>query len=75
MIHSKYQKFVFSFLMALIMSCIMSFVITAFNVGLTSDILHMWFKAWSFAFVIALPTITVVAPVAQALTGALITKR
>lgn len=67
MIEQKYQKLVFAFLMALIMSCIMSFVISVFNVGWHAEIVHIWLKAWAFAFVIAFPTITVVAPLVQIL--------
>ncbi|MDP1540204.1 MAG: DUF2798 domain-containing protein [Moraxellaceae bacterium] len=67
MIDRKHQKIVFAFFMALMMSCIMSFVISVFNVGLVSNILYIWLKAWLFAFIVAFPTITLVAPVAQKL--------
>ena len=49
------------------MSCIMSFVITLFNVGLVSYIVHLWLKAWLFGFIVAFPTITVVAPIVHKL--------
>lgn len=62
MIPRKHQKFVFSFFMALFMSGIMSFVITLFNIGMVDNILSIWLKAWSFAFVVAFPTIIVVSP-------------
>ena len=67
MIDRKHQKTVFAFFMALLMSCIMSFVISLFNVGLVSNIVHVWLKAWAFAFIVAFPTITVVAPIVQKL--------
>lgn len=67
MIEPKYQKIVFAFLMALIMSCIMSFVISVFNVGLHGQIVQVWLKAWAFAFVVAFPTIMVVAPIVKTL--------
>lgn len=69
MIDKKYQSLVFAFFMALLMSCIMSFVVSVFNVGMVSDILHIWLKAWGFAFVVAFPTVTLVAPVVRKLTG------
>lgn len=62
----KYQKLIFAFLMALIMSCIMSLLISVFNVGLSQNIVHIWLKAWSFAFVVAFPTVSVVAPLVHA---------
>jgi len=68
MINPKYQKLVFAFFMALIMSCLMSFVITTFNVGLNNQLVHLWLKAWTFAFLVAFPAITLVAPIAQKLT-------
>jgi len=45
----------------------MSFVITVFNVGFVSNILHIWLKAWAFAFIVAFPTIMVVAPIVHKL--------
>lgn len=73
MIDRKHQKLVFAFFMALIMSCIMSFVISAFNMGLHWQIIHIWLKAWAFAFIVAFPTITVVAPLVQKLVSLVIT--
>ncbi|MDF2178795.1 DUF2798 domain-containing protein [Aliiglaciecola sp. CAU 1673] len=65
MIPQKYTQYVFSFFMALIMSCIMSFVITLFNMGLVEGILMIWLKAWVFAFAVALPTIVVITPLVR----------
>ncbi len=67
MISRKYQRVVFSFFMALLMSGIMSLVISVFNVGLVSNIISIWLRAWSFAFVVAFPTILVVAPLVHKL--------
>lgn len=67
MIPSKYHRVVFSFFMALLMSCIMSLVISVFNVGLVSNIVMIWLKAWSFAFIVAFPAILVVSPVVHKL--------
>ncbi|MGB4812090.1 MAG: DUF2798 domain-containing protein [Methylophilaceae bacterium] len=68
MIPTKYQKLVFAFFMSFMMSGIMSLVISLFNMGVVPNILHIWLKAWGFAFVVAFPIITVVAPTAQRLT-------
>jgi|AZIC01.1.fsa_nt_gi uncharacterized membrane protein YjjB (DUF3815 family) len=67
MISRKHHKLVFSFFMSLLMSGIMSFVISVFNVGLVSSIISIWLKAWSFAFVVAFPTIVMVSPVVHKL--------
>ncbi|HDY84665.1 hypothetical protein LCGC14_0724420 [marine sediment metagenome] len=68
MINPKHKKLVFAFFMALMMSCLMSFVITIFNIGLHNGGILLWLKAWCFAFVVAFPAITLVAPIANKLT-------
>lgn len=65
MIDKRYQQLVFAFFMALLMSCIMSFVISVFNVGFVNNIVLIWLKAWAFAFIVAFPTITLVAPIVR----------
>jgi len=67
MIDRKYQHIVFGFFMALLMSCFMSLIISIFNMGLVDNILFIWLKAWAFAFVVAFPTVIVVAPVVRKL--------
>jgi hypothetical protein len=74
MIPAKYTHYVFSFFMALLMSCIMSFVITVFNVGLIDNLLFIWLKAWGFAFMVAFPTINVVAPIVRKLVALVVAK-
>lgn len=67
MINEKYQHFVFAFFMALLMSCIMSLVISVFNVGFVENILSIWIKAWGFAFIVAMPAVLLVSPVVRKL--------
>ena len=67
MISRKHHKIVFSFFMALLMSGIMSFVISVFNVGLVTNIVTIWLQAWSFAFIVAFPTIIIVSPIVHKL--------
>ncbi|MFT7389181.1 MAG: hypothetical protein ACI8VC_002446 [Candidatus Endobugula sp.] len=67
MISRKYQQIVFSFAMALLMSGIMSFVISIFNVGMVANIVTIWLQAWGFAFVVAFPTVIIVSPVVHKL--------
>ena len=71
-IDRKYQRYVFSFIMALLMSCLMSLVITACNVGLVDDLLVRWLKAWAFAFSVALPAILVIGPLVNRLVAAVL---
>ncbi len=67
MISRKHHKIVFSFFMALLMSCIMSFVISVFNVGMVSNIIDIWLNAWGFAFLVAFPAIIIVSPIVHKL--------
>lgn len=72
MFPAKFQHILFAIVMAILMSCVMSFVITVFNVGFPSDILTRWLHAWSFGFVVALPTVMLIAPVARRLVALMI---
>ncbi|WP_461517270.1 DUF2798 domain-containing protein [Porticoccus sp.] len=74
MIHRKYQNVLFAFFMALFMSCFMSLVISIFNVGLVDNILYVWLHAWGFAFVVAFPTVMIVAPTVRRLVALVIHK-
>jgi hypothetical protein len=72
LIQQKYTSQVFSFFMALLMSGIMSFVISVFNMGLIDGIFFIWLKAWLLAFVIAFPTIVLVTPLVRKLVSLVI---
>ncbi|MCU4674558.1 DUF2798 domain-containing protein [Catenovulum sp. 2E275] len=72
MINKQHQVKVFAFVMALTMSCIMSFVITLFNLGWINGVLLIWLKAWAFAFCVAFPTILLVTPFVRKIVGFLI---
>lgn len=72
MIPSRYSPYVFSFFMSLLMSGVMSFCITTLNLGWVADLLWLWLKAWSAAFVIAFPTIVLVTPLVRKLVSLVI---
>lgn len=74
MIPEKFTPLVFSFFMALLMSCFMSLVITVFNVGFIDGLVYVWLKAWCFAFFVAFPTVVVVSPVVRKLVALVIKK-
>jgi hypothetical protein len=48
--------------MALLMSFVMSFIISVFNVGFVNDIVIIWMKAWGLAFSFAFPTVFIISP-------------
>jgi hypothetical protein len=43
----------------------MSFVISVFNVGIVDNIVAIWLKSWSFAFIVAFPAVLMVAPLVR----------
>ena len=59
----------FSFVMGAMMILLMTLVITLVNVGLTPDFFHRWMKAFGVAYVVGVPVIFFLAPVARKLTG------
>ncbi len=67
MIARKYHSIVFAFFMGALMSCLMSLVISVLNVGLVDNLFTIWLRAWGFAFVVAFPTIILIAPIVRLL--------
>jgi hypothetical protein len=55
-INKKFQQIVFTFLMALSMSFIISFVVVSINFGYSDIFLKTWIVIWCEAFVIAFPS-------------------
>jgi predicted membrane channel-forming protein YqfA (hemolysin III family) len=71
---SPQKKFhlVFSLLMGAMMIFLMTFVITWVNVGWSSAFLAIWMKAFAIAYVVGVPVIFYLAPVARKLTAGLL---
>lgn len=63
---------VFSLVMGAMMISIMTFVITMVNVGWSAQFLGLWLKAFAIAYVVGVPVIFFLAPVARKLTGRLL---
>ena len=63
---------VFSLVMGAMMIFIMTFVITLVNVGLGAHFVQAWLKAFGIAYVVGVPVIFFLAPVARKLTGKLL---
>lgn len=62
LIPKKYVNILFPFLVALLMSIIMSGYITFINLWYTDLFINNWFKAWYNAFILALPISYIVVP-------------
>lgn len=61
--------------MALMMSGLMTFVITAVNVGFPPDFLLRWLKSYSIGFCIAVPAIYLLAPLARKMAASMVEPR
>ncbi|MEO8654793.1 MAG: DUF2798 domain-containing protein [Ramlibacter sp.] len=71
----KQQKkfhLVFSLLMGATLISVMTFVITLINVGYSDAFLLTWMKAFAVAYVVGVPVIFFLAPVARKLTAGLV---
>ena len=60
---------VFSMIMGAMMIFLMTLVITFINVGTTENFFRLWMKAFAIAYVVGVPVIFFLAPVARKLTG------
>ena len=60
---------VFSLIMGAMMIFLMTLLITLVNVGLTEHFFRLWMKAYGIAYVVGVPVIFFLAPVARKLTG------
>ncbi|MEM8860884.1 MAG: DUF2798 domain-containing protein [Chloroflexota bacterium] len=68
----KYRPFLFATVMAALMSIVMSFALTAINVGFSADFLLIWLRACGLAFVVAVPVALAAGPIANRLVDAVI---
>ena len=69
--HKKFHL-VFSLLMGAMMIFVMTFVITLINVGYSDAFLWTWMKAFVIAYVVGVPVIFFLAPVARKLTAGIV---
>jgi hypothetical protein len=60
---------VFSAVMGALMISLMTLVITFVNVGLVEDFLGRWLRAFLIAYVVGVPVIFFLAPMARKITG------
>jgi hypothetical protein len=65
MIPAKFAPLLFSFFLSIIMSCVVSGVATLNAAGLSDDFTALWAAAWYKSWIVAFPTILVVAPLTR----------
>lgn len=68
----RFAPVLFGFLLSALMSFIVSGIATFRNAGLVDGFLTLWINAWLPSWIIAFPTVLIVAPMARRLVGMLI---
>ena len=58
----KAKELKISIITALIVTSYMTFIIIAVNIGFVYNFLFIWLRSWLIAFVIATPSIHIIAP-------------
>ena len=56
------QKLAFAFIMGLITTAIISFVLVAVNIGFGPRFMMAWLRSWSIAYVLAVSSMLLIAP-------------
>lgn len=68
----RFYNLTFSLLMAIMMSAVMSFVVTSYNLGFSEQLIWSWLKAWRLAFFTAFPILMVVSPLVRRFTAKIV---
>ena len=68
----RFVPVLFGFVLSALMSFIVSGVAMLRNAGLVDGFLGLWISAWLPSWLIAFPTVLIVAPVARRLVGKLV---
>ena len=71
MIPARLAPIAFGFFLSLIMSGIISGVSTVSAVGLAGELPAIWVRAWMSSWLVAFPSVLVVAPIARRIVGRL----
>lgn len=69
---SRFAPVLFGFVLSALMSFIVSGIAIFRNAGLVDEFLSLWINAWLPSWLIAFPTVLVVAPLARRLVGMLV---
>lgn len=72
MIPARYAPIAFGFFLSLIMSGLISGVSTISAIGVGAVLSGIWVKAWLSSWVVAFPSVLIVAPIARRIVGRLV---
>lgn len=69
---ARYAPILFGFILSGLMSLIVSGIATARALGLVGDFPALWFFSWLSSWIVAFPTVLVVAPIARRLVASFV---
>lgn len=61
------QKIAFAFLMGIVTTGIISFMLISINIGYIPSFFKIWFSAWATAYAVVIPAILIIGPLVQRL--------
>lgn len=59
------KKLAFAFIMAIFTPGIVTFAAISVNIGFSSIFMKVWLKSWGISYIVAIPSILVIAPKVQ----------
>jgi len=62
MINKKYEFYIFSLLVTMFMSFVISGVLVVINLGIINNFLFIWLSAWLKAWLVAFPSVLLIIP-------------
>lgn len=62
MINKKYEFYIFSFIVTMFMSFIISGILIVVNLGFVNKFLFIWLSAWWKAWIVAFPSVLFIIP-------------
>lgn len=68
----RWAPVVMSFLLSVLMTCLVSLIATLRSVGPTAELLRLWPGSWLLSWAVALPVTLLVLPVVRRMTAALV---
>lgn len=69
------KKLAFAFLMAMVTTGIVTFVVIVVNIGLNDQFFKIWLRSWAIAYIVAVPAILIIAPQIEKLVNKLIKEK
>ena len=67
MISSRFTPILFILILSIIMSCVVSGISTFSTISVMGDFFESWMVAWGRSWVVAFPTMLIVAPLSRKL--------